>query len=120
MDEFEIEVVGAKPPDEGDGVLKRVRRMAGRMVRPVLVRPALMGFGGLAGFLVFVGTPHAGWDYQCRHPMLPEQKCMAYAYCAYYGVQGRRVRSPDRGERCPPVAFLPPDWGRLVEALRNG
>ncbi len=114
MDTFEVEVVGAKASRRTDGKLKRVFRKAGHVVRAVLMRPRLVVLIGVGAFGLSVGTPHAGWDYQCRHPMRPGVPCRSVVYCAYYGIQGRRIEVPKEGERCEVVTFLPPQWGKLM------
>lgn len=47
---------------------------------------------------------------ECRHPFRPGEPCRSVAYCAYYGIQGRRVVFPDYGESCKLVVFLPIGW----------
>lgn len=111
MDTFEVEVVGAKASRRTDGKLKRVVRKAGQVVRAILMRPRVLVLTGVGAFGLFVGTPHAGWDYECRHPMRLGQLCRSVAYCAYYGVQGRRIVVPEGGESCKVITFLPPQWG---------
>lgn len=114
MDEFEIEVIGAGPPRKPDGPLKRFIAKASRVVRALLMRSRLLAATGAAAFLLIVGTPHAGWDYECRAPMRPGQPCRNVSYCAYYGIQGRRVVFPEYGESCQFVTFLPLDWAKLM------
>lgn len=114
MDEFEIEVIGVKASRQTDGRLKRAVGKAGQVVRAFLMRPRLVVLTGVVTFALFVGTPHAGWDYECRHPMRSGQPCRSVVYCAYYGIQGRRIEVPDDGESCKPITFLPPQWGKLM------
>ena len=109
MHEFEVEVVGAKRPRKPTGRLMRTLRFAGRLVWALLKRPRAMMFAGMAAFVLFVGTPHVGWDYECRHPIRAGQTCRSVSYCAYYGFQGRRVAFPEYGETCHIVNFLPID-----------
>jgi len=119
MHEFEIEVVGAKPPRKPEGRLVRTLRLAARLVRALLVRPRAMVLAGLAGFVLFVGTPHVGWDYGCRHPIRLGQTCRSLSYCAYYGIQGRPVVFPEYGETCGLIKFLRIDWRRLFWGKTN-
>lgn len=114
MSEFEIEVVGAGPPRKPEGSLRRSLKRAGRWLRALLMRPRILALTGAAAFVVTVGTPHIGWDYECRHPMRPGQPCRSVDYCAYYGIQGRRIVSPEAGETCKLATFLRIDWRRIV------
>jgi hypothetical protein len=106
MSEFEVEVVGAGPPRRSEGSLSRALKTAGRWLRVLLMRPRILALTGAASFVLAVGTPHVGWDYECRHPMRPGQACRSVDYCAYYGIQGRRVVFPGDGESCKLVTFL--------------
>ena len=117
MDEFEIEVVGANASRRTDSKLKRAVRMVGQAVRAVLNRPRVLVFTGVCAFSLFVGTPHVGWDYECGHSKRPGEPCRSVVYCAYYGIQGRRVVVPNTGESCKVIAFLPPQWGKLMGIL---
>lgn len=114
MDEFEIEVIGAGPPRKPDGQLKRIVMQAKRLVRALLMRPRALALGGVAAFALFVGTPHVGWDYECRYPMRSGEPCRSVSYCAYYGIQGRRVVFPRNGDTCKLITFIPPDWAKLL------
>lgn len=114
MSEFDIEVIGSGPPRQPDGSRKRMFKAARRLARALLKRPRILTLSGLVAFVLFVGTPHVGWDYQCRHPMRPGQPCRSVDYCAYYGVQGRRIVFPENGETCRIVTFLRIDWLRIV------
>ena len=114
MDEFEIEVVGARSPRKPDGSRKRMFKAVGRLARALLMRPRVLALTGSAAFLLVTGTPHVGWDYQCRHPMRPGQPCRSVEYCAYYGIQGRRIAVPHDGETCRIVTFLPIDWQQVM------
>jgi hypothetical protein len=107
MGDFEVEVVGARRKLKSRGPLSRLLGWSGRLIRALLMRPRAVMVLGLAGFVLIVGTPHAGWDYECRHPFTPSQPCRSVAYCAYYGIQGRRVVFPEHGETCKLVTFLP-------------
>lgn len=106
MSEFEIEVVGSGPPRKPEGSLGRTLKTASRFVRALLMRPRALVCGSAVAFVLAVGTPHVGWDYGCRHPMRPGQPCRSVDYCAYYGIQGRRVVFPEDGESCKLVTFL--------------
>ena len=114
MDEFDIEVVGAGLPRKHEGSLTRTLKAVGRFARVLLMRPRALVFGGAVAFVLAVGTPHVGWDYECRHPMRPGQPCRSVDYCAYYGMQGRRVVFPEDGESCGLITFLRIDWRRIV------
>ncbi|MCB9958709.1 MAG: hypothetical protein H6843_08915 [Rhodospirillaceae bacterium] len=114
MSEFEIEVVGAerrpKPERQPTGLLRK----ALRLLRALLMRPRALILSGLAAFVLFVGTPHIGWDYQCRYRSGPGEPCESAEYCAYYGIRGRRVVFPASGQSCKLITFLPLDWDRLL------
>ncbi|MCR9135734.1 MAG: hypothetical protein NXI27_07060 [Alphaproteobacteria bacterium] len=114
MDDFEIEVIGVGPPRKPDGPLKRVSRWIGRKLRALLMRPRALVFTGAAAFMVIIGTPHTGWEYECRHPMRSGQPCKSVSYCAYYGIQGRRVVFPQHGESCKIITLLPLDFSKLI------
>lgn len=114
MDEFEIEVVGAASPRKPDGALMRTLKKVGRIARALLMRPRALALGGAVAFVFAAGTPHVGWDYECRYPIRPGQPCGSVSYCAYYGIQGRRVVFPEDGESCKLVTFLRIDWRRIV------
>lgn len=114
MDEFDIEVVGSRSPRKPDGSPKRIFNAVGSLARALLKRPRVLTVSGLAAFVLFVGTPHVGWDYQCRHLMRPGQPCRSVDYCAYYGIQGRRIVFPHDGETCRIVTFLRIDWRQIV------
>jgi hypothetical protein len=114
MDEFDIEVVGTGSPRKPDGALARTLKTVGRLVRALLMRPRVLTLTGAAAFVTIIGTPHVGWDYECRHPMRLGQPCRSVDYCAYYGIQGRRVVFPEDGESCKLVTFLRIDWRQIV------
>ncbi|WP_011583110.1 MULTISPECIES: hypothetical protein [Chelativorans] len=114
MSEFDVEVIGAGSPRKPDGARKRTFRAARRLAQALLLRPRILVLSGSAAFVLVGGTPHVGWDYQCRHPMTPGQPCRSVDYCAYYGVQGRRIVFPEDGETCRVVNFLRIDWQRIV------
>ncbi|MCZ4269075.1 hypothetical protein O4H48_14355 [Rhodobacteraceae bacterium G21628-S1] len=117
MSKFDIKVLGAKPPKRPEGLFKRLRCRIGGAIKAVLLRPGMIVLAGASGFVVLIGTPHVGWEYQCRHPMRGYGSCNSVAWCAYYGVQGRRVEIPEYGERCQVVTFLPLDWNQLIEGV---
>lgn len=94
-------------------------RAAGGL-RNILMRPVLVILGAVTGFVLFVGTPHIAWDYQCAHATRGVGTCREAAWCAYYGFQGRRVDVPERGEICAFVKFIRIDWTRLTKGLTNG
>jgi len=81
------------------------------VLRPLVILAVL--FGGIA---VLAGTPHIGWDYECRGRVKPGGGCESYRYCEYYGIQGRRVVFPETGETCGLVKFVGVDWGALWPA----
>lgn len=90
-----------------------------QIVRAILMRPLLLLMLGLVGFTLFVGTPHVAWDYQCSHSTRGGGFCRAANWCAYYGVQGRRVVFPPSGETCQLITFLPIDWAAILNELRT-
>ena len=82
---------------------------------PLWLRRWLRGFvliiAALLAAMAVFGTPHIGWDYGCRHPMRSGEGCKAYAWCEYYGFQGRRVL---RGDQCGHLVWLVPvDWEKM-------
>jgi len=117
MSKFEVKVVGGTPTKRPEGAIKRLRRRVGGTIKAVLLRPRMIVLTGIAGFFVFVGTPHVGWEYQCRHPMRGFGSCNSVAWCAYYGLQGRREERPAYSERCKLVTFLPLDFNKLIEGV---
>ncbi len=117
MRKFDVKVAGGKPPKRPEGASKRLRRRIGGAIKAVLLRPRMIFVSGIAGFVLFVGTPHAGWDYQCRHALRGIGSCTSVSWCAYYGIQGRRIERPEYGERCKLVTFLPVDWDKLIKGV---
>ncbi|WP_419907616.1 hypothetical protein [Hoeflea sp.] len=114
MSEFDIKVVGARSPQKRKGKLKRFAECTGKLIKALLMRPRLMVMAGLAGFVLLIGTPHAGWDYQCSHKMRGPGSCQAVSWCAYYGIQGRRIDVPPYGQSCSLIKVLPLDFERLL------
>lgn len=114
MNEFDIEVVGARKPRKPDNSLKRFLRQIGRLVRAFFLRPRVVILTGLAAYTLFVGTPHVGWDYKCRHSRRATEPCRSALYCAYYGIQGRRVVYPEYGKPCRFITFVPLDLQRMM------
>lgn len=117
MSKFDVKVLGTKPPKRPEEAFKRLRRCIGSAIKTVLFRPGMIILAGASGFVVFVGTPHIGWEYQCRHATRGIGTCTSVDWCAYYGVQGRRIEHPGYGERCQVVTFLPLDWNKLIEGV---
>jgi hypothetical protein len=111
MSDFEIEVIGSGPPRKPGGSR---RRLFSRLARALLMRPRVLVLTGAAAFVLGVGTPHFGWDYQCRYPMRPGQPCRSVEYCAYYGIQGRRIEFPGDGETCRVITFLRINWRQVM------
>lgn len=110
MAEYDVEVIRKHP--------RRKTRQAGqrrlaRMGRAFFLRPRLVLLLGVGAFLAVIGTPHLGWDYECRHPLRGGQPCESARWCAYYGVQGRRIVYPEGDQPCSVITLLPPDWARL-------
>lgn len=114
MSEFEVQVTEARLARAPQRPGKRLFGAVAARIRAVLMRPRLLIVGALTGFVVLVGTPHAGWEYGCRHPMHGPSSCHAVAWCAYYGLQGRRVAVPEPGDSCRLITFLRIDWPRLM------
>ncbi|WP_306120921.1 MULTISPECIES: hypothetical protein [unclassified Roseitalea] len=106
MGDLKVEVIGAKRAR----TRKRKALPVGRWVRAFLMRPRLLGFGASVAFFALVGTPHVGWDYECRHHKSHGQPCHSVSYCAYYGVQGRRVVFPEASDQCKVITLLRPQW----------
>ena len=107
--------VDRKRPKKRAALLPALHARTSGALRAVLLRPRLVMAGAFAGFILFVGTPHIGWDYQCRHAMHGIGTCRSASWCAYYGVQGRRIDKPANGETCDLVKFIRIDWARLLE-----
>lgn len=75
-------------------------------LRLVLRREALLLLA-VVGTIAAYGTPHVAWDYVCYYRTNYGSGCPAYEYCAYYGVHGRRLVFPERGEACWLIRLLP-------------
>jgi hypothetical protein len=118
MSEYEVEVIPPKTRRKRRDGMGRLVRAVTAPVRATLLRPRLMLYGAAAAFVALLGTPHVGWDYECRHPFSASHPCRSVSYCAYYGVQGRRVEFPAYGDTCKLVTLLPPDWRKLVEVIK--
>lgn len=114
MSDFRIKVVGAKPPRKPDGPLRKVAKRVRASARQGLMKPRRVMLAGLAGFVLLAGTPHVAWEYECRHTMHGPGSCRSVAWCAYYGIQGRRIAVPKDGMQCSLFKVLPFDWGRLL------
>lgn len=118
MSDFEVEVVAQRPP-KSRRPQSRLFGWLGRFIRTLLMRPRAVILLGVAGFVLFIGTPHAGWDYECRHPFRPGQPCRSVLYCAYYGIQGRRVAFPEYGESCKLLTVIPINWRVIIGRQPN-
>lgn len=114
---FVIRIVGAKPPKRHGNPLKRLYGHIRGAADVVLLRPRAAMLVGLTAFVLFIGTPHVGWDYGCSHATRGFGACRSASWCAYYGIQGRRVERPGSGETCKLVTFLPLDWGKLLDGV---
>lgn len=110
--EYEIKVIGAPQPKGPKGPNRLIRWLRGA-TRAALMRPRRFRLSILALFVLVVGTPHLGWDYECRHGMRGPGSCRDVHWCAYYGVQGRRIEFPDEGQSCKLVTFIPLDFQQL-------
>ncbi|KIC41581.1 hypothetical protein RA27_10110 [Ruegeria sp. ANG-R] len=117
MKKIETKVLNNNAPKRGRTENKPLFRPIGQAVKAILMRPRLIVLSGMAGFLLFVGTRHVGWEYQCRHQMRGFGTCNAVSWCAYYGVQGRREVRPEYGTRCKLVTFLPLNLNKLIEGM---
>lgn len=73
----------------------------------VLFRIDTLAALALIGALSVYGTPHIAWDYRCHHSRAYNPRCQSFDYCAYYGLYGRRVVYPGRGESCWLVRLMP-------------
>lgn len=114
MAEYEVKVVGAAPPPKPDGPLRRLGRRTGALALSALHRPRRMIALGLIGFVLIAGTPHVGGRYECRHPMHGPGTCKSVAWCAYHGIQGRRIEVPPDGAQCSLITVLPIQWGKIT------
>jgi|SRR5690606_8955047 len=114
MSRIEIRVVNPRSPRPPKGPTRRFVGGVRARIRALLLRPRLLVIGGIAGFVLIAGTPHAGWDYQCNHQMRGPGSCHSVARCAYHGIQGRRLEVPAAGQSCRLVTVLPLDWGKLI------
>jgi hypothetical protein len=99
-------VIQAAAPPSQARALARVR---------VLLRPRNAILTLSSASCLIGGTPHVGWDYQCSHAVYGYGGCESARWCAYYGVQGRRVIWPEYGEHCSLVKFLTLNWNDIIE-----
>lgn len=113
MSKFKVKVIGVKP-QKRDGLVKRTARGIGSAINALMIRFWFFALAAVAGLILTVGTPHVGWEYGCNHPVKGLGTCRSVSWCAYYGVQGRRVERPGYGERCEVVTMLPVDWNELL------
>lgn len=114
MSEFEVKVLGVKPPKKPDGKLKRLFKRSGKLLKAMLMRPRVLVTAGLTGAVLLIGTPHVGGAYECNHPMRGPGTCRSVAWCAYYGIQGRRIEVPVYGQSCALITILPFEFGKLI------
>jgi hypothetical protein len=114
MSKLRVEVLGGKPPKPPENLITRLRRALNAAKLAALHRPVTSVFVGFVGFVLVIGTPHLGWDYQCRHAVWGSGSCQEAVWCEYFGVQGRRVIWPERGEHCHLIGFLPLDFNMLI------
>lgn len=113
MKKMDVKIVRSGRKKKRPAAAPALLAHASGVARRILVRPRLVLAGALTGFILFVGTPHIGWDYECRHQMQGMGTCRAASWCAYYGIQGRRIDFPEWGETCDLVKFIRIDWMRL-------
>jgi hypothetical protein len=111
--DWEIEVVGSENSARHNS-RRRPLRPVRTALRAALLRPRFLRLCLVGGFLLLIGTPHVGWDYECRHGMRGPGTCRAVHWCAYYGIQGRRIEFPDDGQSCKLVTFIPLDFQKLL------
>ena len=114
---IKISVGKAPPRKQPDTTLNYLIARMKRIADAVLLRPRAVALLSLAGFILFIGTPHVGWDYQCRNITRGYGGCASASWCAYYGIQGRRIEFPRDGARCKLVTFLPIDWGKVFNEV---
>lgn len=111
MSEYKVNVEGPKPPRASGGKWRRFMARIRAVWVWLLHRPYLLILGGLLAFVLIVGTPHIGWQYECRMRN-KDGTCRYYGLCDYYGIQGKRVLL---GEECGGlVKFLPINWRGLI------
>lgn len=119
MKKIKVEVVGGKRSRKETGKGSSLAVLPQKLWRGMLMRPRLMLAGAATAFVLFVGTPHAAWDYGCRHQMSGIGTCEAASWCEYYGVQGRQVYRPTEWETCKFVRFLPINWRQVRDGLSD-
>ena len=115
MRKIRVEVVSGLPPRRPDGPIRRTWRLLTQTVNLVLRRPGETFLASTIAFLAFVGTPHIAWEYQCRHQVRGYASCQEAVWCAYYGIEGRRVEWMERGQPCKLITILPTDWIGMIE-----
>ncbi|MEM0898891.1 MAG: hypothetical protein AAGI92_02950 [Pseudomonadota bacterium] len=115
MRRIRVQVLGGMPPRRPDGPIKKAWRLLRQTACALLRRPGLAILASGVAFMGFVGTPHIAWEYQCRHQTLGHASCQEALWCAYYGIEGRRVEWMDRGQPCKLITILPTDWIALIE-----
>ncbi len=64
--------------------------------------------------MLFVGTPHAGWDYECRLPMRSGRAVPGSFLLRILRHSGTAGVFPEDGETCGLVTVLPIDWDRIM------
>lgn len=120
MRKIQVKVRNTSQPRKREGRATKAVTATKARFKAIIMRPRLLIAAGLIGFVAFIGTPHVGWDYECAHQMQGIGTCRSASWCAYYGIQGRRIDWPASGETCDLVRFLTIDWGRLWDVLSNG
>ena len=114
MRKFEVKVLGVKPPKKPDGKLRWLIKRGGKLLQAMLKRPRVLIAAGLTGVVLLLGTPHVGGAYECNHPMRGPGTCRSVAWCAYFGIQGRRTEIPATGDSCKLITLLPVQWDKLL------
>lgn len=114
MSEFHIKVETTRPQRKLKGRLRQLARRGIAALGRASRHPVVVAAAGTGAFLLIAGTPHVGWDYACRHATPMGAPCRSAVYCAYYGIQGRRVVFPEPGQRCHLVVLLRPDFKQMM------
>lgn len=115
MRKIRVEVLGGMPPRRPGGPIRKAWQLLSRTAMAVVMRPRLTFLACTVAFAGFVGTPHIAWEYQCRHQTRGHAACQEAVWCAYYGIEGRRVEWMERGQPCKLITILPTDWIALIE-----